>query len=610
MRNILVTVTNHFRKKLVADDGTKAIEFLQEQGITSRSALDAFELGYANAGLTKDFQQFDELVNAKLVDSNGRNRFKSSLTFPLYDLDGNIVDICGQNLGINGTIKTLGDKSLGIGNIKPLTACKEVYVTDYPLIALKLYQEGYKNTVLCPDIHSAKLINVNKVTIVTYKHPKILASAFNVKEVWYTCYNGKDSCVADSFKRLKCLRKPDTPTGSILDRVVSDLNILGYVGENNNKKIAYLIAISRMLKRPLSAIIVSSSGSGKTGLMNSVAELVPNKDKLVLSRVTSQSFYYMNDNALHEKLIIVDERNGSSMADYSIRTMQTSNVLTMAGPKKKGEDSNIRTISVKCAYMESTTSNNINPENASRCYVLHLDETPESTEAILNAQRASRIDANAIDRKSIIEYHHEFQMGLKSLPVILPFANLITFPNHKVSYRREQEKFLGLIEASALLHQADRKIVDKRIIASVEDYKIAYELYITVFKNMEREVSSNSVKLLTAIETDTFTLRDAITATGWNYSMVYRTVRELLQYEYIKSNVDKKGRHTKSYTKLNYKIYGNTVCGLIKPDELFNNFSPSFQHLFTNFSKAHDYDLGSDSKGIESKMPSTFQENV
>jgi hypothetical protein len=425
------------------------------------------------------------------------------------------------------------------------------------------------------------MYQLNYGQVLSYKNPEVLASAVKAKEIQIGYFNSKDKTTADTMARLKPFKQREVlkTTKPILDKVVDDLTTLGYIGESNNKKIAYLISISRKLKRPLSGIIVSSSGAGKTGLMMAIAKLVPDTDKLLLSRLTPQALFNFPKDALIEKFIVVDERNGSSMADYSVRTMQTSNVLTIAKPKTKDNEGGITSIEVKCAYMESTTNECINPENASRSIILHLDESPEATLAILKSQRLSRLSTAGENFNDLIKWHHQFQSELKSLPVIIPYIEQLTFPYHRVNFRREQEKFLGLLEASALLHQHDRDTTKGVIIARVEDYKIAYDLYASVFKEPQNELSKRATTLLEFVQSKglcTFTIRQAISATEWTYSMVHRTVQELLQYEYLTQDSNSKGRYQKSYTILDYNSYSVNVIGALK--------DPNFSQLFNNFS--------------------------
>jgi hypothetical protein len=164
--NILTVVANYYQRVLTGDD-SKALEHLKERGITSANALSAFMVGYAHAGISKAVseEQRLELQEAKLVDSHGRPRFKSSITFPLFDLEGNITDICGMNLGMVGTIKTIGATAKGVGNIAVLKATQDVIITDYPMEALKLYQNGYPNVILCPDASSASMVTCDKAIV-------------------------------------------------------------------------------------------------------------------------------------------------------------------------------------------------------------------------------------------------------------------------------------------------------------------------------------------------------------------------------------------------------------------------------------------------------------
>ncbi|MFC1707875.1 CHC2 zinc finger domain-containing protein [Planctomycetota bacterium] len=91
-------------------------------------------------------------------------------------------------------------------------------------------------------------------------------------------------------------------SSDILGAVARDLEQLGYVGEAEAKKVAYLIATSRRSDRPLSGIIRSSSGAGKSRLMEMVTELMPPEEVEYFSRITPQSLYYMGKNELSHKL--------------------------------------------------------------------------------------------------------------------------------------------------------------------------------------------------------------------------------------------------------------------------------------------------------------------
>src|SRR5204862_2876645 len=121
---------------------------------------------------------------------------------------------------------------------------------------------------------------------------------------------------SDRAEALALLQRPD-----LLDQVARDLDALGYVGEATNKRLVYLVAVSRKLEDPLSAIVLSQSGAGKSGLTEVIEKLTPPEDVVLLTRLTPQSLYYVEPGFLDKKLVIVEERYGSMEADYSIRVL-------------------------------------------------------------------------------------------------------------------------------------------------------------------------------------------------------------------------------------------------------------------------------------------------
>jgi DNA primase catalytic core len=312
------------------------------------------------------------------------------------------------------------------------------------------------------------------------------------------------------------LRAPD-----LLGRIAADLEVVGYVGEDRNKKLAYLIGTSRRLPKPLSGIFRAQSGCGKSFLMECVAEMMPPEDVHYFSRLTPQALYYMEADALAHKLLIVDERDGSEEAEYPIRTLQTRRVLKLAVPVKDPNSGKIKTsvleIHGPIAYMESTTDQRINPENANRCFELYLDESEEQTRAIFAAQRRARTLEGWKDerrRGDVIRAHHNAQRLLRPLKVIIPFVDLIEFPAAWLRGRRDNDRLLSLIEGLAFLHQQQRQRhrdgasgdrvegedVPEYIEASLDDYEAAYDLAHVIFAQAGSDVPKPVADFLARVE--------------------------------------------------------------------------------------------------------------
>lgn len=311
----------------------------------------------------------------------------------------------------------------------------------------------------------------------------------------------------EKAEALALLRSPD-----LLSRIAADLELAGYVGEPRNKKLAYLIGTSRRLPKPLSAIFRAQSGCGKSFLMECVAELMPPEDVHYFSRLTPQALYYLEPDALTHKLLIVDERDGSEEAEYPIRTLQTRKVLKLAVPIKDPNSGKIKTAVLEIhgpiAYMESTTDQRINPENANRCFELYLDETEAQTRAIFAAQRRSRsLEGWRDDRriKTTRSVHHNAQRLLKPVKVLIPYVDLIEFPAAWLRSRRDNDRFLSLIEGIAFLHQMQRETGEESgegfILASLDDYAAAHDLAHIVFAQAGSDVPKPVADLLARIET-------------------------------------------------------------------------------------------------------------
>ena len=84
---------------------------------------------------------------------------------------------------------------------------------------------------------------------------------------------------AERREALAFLKRPD-----LLDEISRDIDALGYVGEDTNKRLGYLVAVSRKLDDPLSAIVMSQSGAGKSGLTEVIEKLTPAEDMVLCSR--------------------------------------------------------------------------------------------------------------------------------------------------------------------------------------------------------------------------------------------------------------------------------------------------------------------------------------
>jgi len=382
---------------------------------------------------------------------------------------------------------------------------------------------------------------------------------------------------AERTGALALLKRSD-----LLDQVARDVDALGYVGEETNKRLLYLVAVSRKLDDPLSAIVLSQSGAGKSGLTEVIEKLCPPEDVVLLTRLTPQSLYYVEPGFLDRKLVIVEERYGSMEADYSIRVLQSRKKLIAAAPIKDPQTGNMKTkvftVEARAAFIEATTASSVNHENATRCFELMMDESAEQTRRIhermslLRTERGLRLrqEADVICRR-----HWNAQRLLEALPVVIPFADKLTFPSVWLRTRRDYARFLNLIEVSAFLHQHQRERRGGGIVASTADYAVAYGLAAQVLAETLTDVKKPLREAYERIrglsQGGTVSRREIREALHVPDSTIRRWLTDLVDFEYL-AVVAPEGKagqgRTVRYQLLEREPKENEVLGLLAPAEL------------------------------------------
>jgi energy-coupling factor transporter ATP-binding protein EcfA2 len=385
------------------------------------------------------------------------------------------------------------------------------------------------------------------------------------------CLLGEDPAVLEAHTAEvvalaeEFLRKPDAPVPAViltdrekeealallrdpclLDRVLSDLSALGYVGEETNKLIAYVASVSRKLDDPLSVLVVSRSGAGKSTLAEAAGLLAPPEDVLRLTRLTPQTLYYQKRDALANKLILIEEAEGIEDAAYALRVLQSARHLSLASAAGQGE-ARTREVRGPVSLFLTTTRTDLDEETAGRFLSLTADESPEQTRRILESQRAAEAGRPA-DREKVIRLHQNAQRILRPLAVVNPFAPQLAFPHDRLSARRDHKKYLGLIRAVAFLRQYQRKIDNDAVVVELHDIETANRLADAALGQSLYDLTAPSRRLLIEIrewlservgkegmkiEEVKFGQRELRDRVGWRKTQLAGHVKELVEAEYL-----------------------------------------------------------------------------
>jgi DNA primase len=358
----------------------------------------------------------------------------------------------------------------------------------------------------------------------------------------------------------------------LLQRVLSDFERTGVVGERLNKLVAYLALVSRKLEQPLGILIQSSSAAGKSSLMNAVLAFIPKEEQVQYSAMTGQALYYMGEKSLAHKILAIAEEQGAQRASYALKLLLSEGKLSIASTGKDPHTGKLVTheyeIEGPVMLILTTTAIELDEELLNRCLVLCVDEGRAQTRAIHELQRLARGEAALWareERAELLELHQNAQRLLRPLSVINPFAHRLTFLDDRTRTRRDHLKYLTLIDAIALLHQYQRPVrVSRRgaeekhfVEATLEDVELATLLAHEVLGRTLDELAPQTRRFATVLDEIAreecerlgiersewrFTQRDVRERTGWTDKQVKTHLRRLQELEYVLAHRSGRGQ--------------------------------------------------------------------
>jgi hypothetical protein len=290
---------------------------------------------------------------------------------------------------------------------------------------------------------------------------------------------------------LEFLKSPD-----LFDQVLSDMTLLGCVGEENNKLLVWLSGNTRLLPKQLSNFIQSPPSVGKSHILETYLKLMPSETVEWITSSSDQAFIYMPEENFTNKIFMMGEALHNETVEGYIRQMQSENKLSRNVVLKDPNTGELKTVKkvnkVQLVFMMTSTAMSVNRENLSRCIVMKMDDSREQTEKILAMQRHKSSYEGYLEEKhlvpKIIMKHIAAQRLLQRIRVFNPFEKYIKFPSFRSIARRGQPQFLGLIDSACLSRQMQKTPVEKTdhytgekelvYECDLTDYGIARKLFI------------------------------------------------------------------------------------------------------------------------------------
>jgi len=383
-----------------------------------------------------------------------------------------------------------------------------------------------------------------------------------------TNHNDVPMTPAERDAALRYLKDP-----KLTECIVEDFRKCGLVGERATVLTAYLAAVSRKLSEPLAVLIVARSGAGKSALQDALCAFVPPEEAVRVTRLTGQALFYKDPYSLQRKVLVIAEDEGAQAAVYSLRTLASDQRLSIAATRTDPQSGKLHTehyeVYGPVVIVLTTTSPEVfDEETRSRFVQLTMDESVEQTRAVLERQRRTHTLAGVLENATaeiVQRQHHNAQRLLRPLAVVNPYVEQLTYPSDRLLHRREQKKYLALINSIALLHQHQREV--KRAVrgdveieyveVTIADIALANELAGEVLsrgldelappvRGLYDELRALCVKradeLKCNLDDVQLSRREIREATGWSDWQVRNYCWKLVEMEYLYTTVNGNGR--------------------------------------------------------------------
>jgi hypothetical protein len=270
----------------------------------------------------------------------------------------------------------------------------------------------------------------------------------------------------------------------ILDRFAETHPQVGLVGEETVTKILYLIFTSRLLRRPISAVVKGPSAGGKNYVVKIVLGYFPDDAYYALTAMSQHALAYSTEPLVHRHLVIYEAAAlGEEFAEYLLRTLLSEGCLRYETVEKTANGLEARLIEREgpTGLVMTTTAVALHPENETRLISLTVSDTREQTRSVFHAL-AEEDDLADVDLGAWVALQTWLATG--DTAVTVPFARALAelVAPTAVRLRRDFGVLLNLIRAHALLHQETRQRDGRgRVAATLDDYAVVRGLVAAVF---------------------------------------------------------------------------------------------------------------------------------
>jgi len=368
----------------------------------------------------------------------------------------------------------------------------------------------------------------------------------------------------------------------------------GVIGEELNRLIMFVIFTSRKRENPLHVVSLGSSGTGKTHLQEKVGQLIPEEERIEITTLSENAFYYFGQRELKHRVILIEDLDGAENVMYPMRELMSKRKIskTIAHKNNKGETKTIHlVVEGPVSVAGCTTQESIYEDNANRSFLLYLDESAAQDEKIMIYQRA--LSAGKINKEEELKAAtllQNCQYILEPVKVVNPYAEYLQIPSNVLKPRRSNKHYLDFIETVTYYYQyqreqkADELTGEIYIETTIEDIQEANKLMKEVLLRKSDEISGACRNYFEKLKTwlkeerkTAFTNAQARSALRENHSNQKRYMLQLQESGLIHKGRGnkKKGYYYEVTSMEEYEQRKEKITNIL--DEILNNLPVEVQ---------------------------------
>lgn len=337
---------------------------------------------------------------------------------------------------------------------------------------------------------------------------------------------------------------------NLIEKLQSDLQQIGILGEAENALILFLAMASHKFSSPFSVICLAKSGIGKSYLIKKLSECMPKTQISFHTQISENALYYFDSHQIDGKVLFIEDLEWTQKMLNPLATLQTQRRLVKTRTTKDKDGMYHSTTFevagklclIACAYAEK------NYDQMSLPFLcLHLNHSPSQDLHVMNYQKQLR--AGLINQAEINQIQRRLKCAianLQNVTIINPFAPLIGLPDDLPQPRKTLLLLLNFIDVITYFHQHQRETLTDEETGEIftlthpDDIELAFSLLKGSLFRRADELSTTArgfynwlKKYLTEAKTDRFTALDIRKAKRIHPRTLNNYLNDLKLYSYV-----------------------------------------------------------------------------